>query len=498
MKGLLRSLSLCISLCVLMAFPGFTASAEEALTAVDSGVKADIRFENGSGDYHNKTVSIDGSNPFGNDQDITVQSIEAHSAGRAGNTPPVAELRYIILNPESYVNGRISTKTQIAWLWSYNGENFTYDPDGDAITDMFIGGIPSDSIIASLDGNIGFVTRFPNAGQYKMTYYVKDARGAVSNMFEILINIEAEGNTRPVCVASYSPSGTVTTTTPVIIDWKNSYDADPGDSITDVRGQVYKDQSYQAANISQYLLGIDAANQRLSLQFRETGAYEVYFSVGDNHGAWSDWTSFTVDVVSSKPSMDIDFSYQEESDIPNNYDAYWLDYDNSLDEYNQTGASAEALLYKLATKAYPAGIPNKRIGPDVSITGTCKNPDGTPMAGATVKIQVPFNLGALGLNAETVTDSNGNFSYTIDGSSAYWKAIGLEIGDREHPLSGTLGTYAHLSDAGTLFITPTVLSITVGNATYREDVVITTGICRYRMVGGWILYPYGWERFTNP
>ncbi len=46
------------------------------------------------------------------------------------NHPPIAGLKYLILNSDSLLNGEITTQTQIAWLWSYNGEDFSYDPDG--------------------------------------------------------------------------------------------------------------------------------------------------------------------------------------------------------------------------------------------------------------------------------------------------------------------------------------------------------------------------------
>lgn len=50
------------------------------------------------------------------------------------NQPPIAGLKYLILNSDSLLDGQITTQTQIAWLWSYNGEDFSYDPDGDEIS----------------------------------------------------------------------------------------------------------------------------------------------------------------------------------------------------------------------------------------------------------------------------------------------------------------------------------------------------------------------------
>ena len=116
------------------------------------------------------------------------------------NTPPVAALQVVILNPESMVNGNFTTETQLAWLWAYNGELFTYDPDGDDIVDMKIGGISSDDIIGTLNGGIGFATQFSTAAQYILTFQVQDSRGAWSNVAQYAFEIEpADGNTRPVC-----------------------------------------------------------------------------------------------------------------------------------------------------------------------------------------------------------------------------------------------------------------------------------------------------------
>jgi len=121
------------------------------------------------------------------------------------NNPPIADLKYVILNPDSLINGNVTTKTQIGWLWSYNGQNFTYDPDGDAIVKKNIGGISNDSIIGTFKDGSGFVTQFTIAAQYIMTFQVEDARGALSNMFSIAISVEpADGNTRPVCNIQYS------------------------------------------------------------------------------------------------------------------------------------------------------------------------------------------------------------------------------------------------------------------------------------------------------
>ncbi len=106
------------------------------------------------------------------------------------NHAPIADLRYVILNPDTLTpEGYPTTATQIAWLWYYNGTSFTYDLDGDAIVDMRVGGIPSSSIISYATddtGNaIGFVTQIPTSGQYTMTFMCQDEHGLWSNILSV-------------------------------------------------------------------------------------------------------------------------------------------------------------------------------------------------------------------------------------------------------------------------------------------------------------------------
>lgn len=54
--------------------------------------------------------------------------VQQDTVAMDANQPPVAELQVSILNPESMIGGKFTTQTQIAWLWSYNGQDFTYDP----------------------------------------------------------------------------------------------------------------------------------------------------------------------------------------------------------------------------------------------------------------------------------------------------------------------------------------------------------------------------------
>lgn len=233
----------------------------------------------------------DKDNQFKSDDTFVPNSLPESST--ATNQPPIADLRYIIMNPDSLINGKISTSTQIAWVWSYNGTDYTYDPDGDEIVSRNVGGISQSDIVGMLVGDIGFVTQFSVAGEYVMTFQVTDAKGAKSNLYSIAITVEdTDGNTRPVCRLSYT--GTVQVLSPVTINWEDSYDADEGDSITDFRGIVYKDGVQR--DIKDYFVTGSLTSNSVKLLLPQVGTYEIWASVKDNHNAWSDWAIFNVEV----------------------------------------------------------------------------------------------------------------------------------------------------------------------------------------------------------
>ena len=172
---------------------------------------------------------------------IDAQTVSQDVSVMAENQAPVADLRVTVLNPDSMVNGNFTTETQIAWLWSYNGENFTYDPDGDAITNMSIGGISNSDLVGTLTGNIGFVTQFQTAAQYQLTFQVQDARGAWSNVAKYTFAIEpADGNTRPVCQIGITSNNLVPGQL-MMISWADSYDNDAGDTLTSVGSKIIAD-----------------------------------------------------------------------------------------------------------------------------------------------------------------------------------------------------------------------------------------------------------------
>ncbi|MCQ1530373.1 hypothetical protein [Lutispora saccharofermentans] len=129
-----------------------------------------------------------------------INSSQAVTVAEAVYNPPVADLRYAILNSSSLSpEGNFTTNTQIAWLWSYSGTDFTYDPDGDAIVSMEVGGIPSDSIIGYVNdssGNtIGFATQISTPGIYTMTFRCQDETGLWSNTWSQSFYIVSTNNT---------------------------------------------------------------------------------------------------------------------------------------------------------------------------------------------------------------------------------------------------------------------------------------------------------------
>lgn len=106
------------------------------------------------------------------------------------NHPPIADLQYLILNPESLKDNQVTKETQIAWLYSFDGTDFTYDPDGDTITGMYIGGIPQNAIIGELPGQ-GFVTQFSEPGTYTLLFQAEDEHGALSEIWGMNIRVVA-------------------------------------------------------------------------------------------------------------------------------------------------------------------------------------------------------------------------------------------------------------------------------------------------------------------
>lgn len=440
-------------------------------------------FENGTS-ASTKVITIPGNQKTGGGK-IEFDKGKPAKPTRADNIPPVAGLQYLIMNPDSLINGQITTNTQIAWLWSYNGQNFTYDPDGDAITNINIGGIPANSIIGSITGNIGYATQFSVSGQYVMTFQVQDARGALSNMLKIIINVEpADGNTRPTCAVTYNFTGAaLRQERPLVISWAQSSDADAGDSIADVKGLVYKDGSTEAVDIQKYLITLKPS--ALAVKMSATGRYEIWISVADTKGAWSDWAAFTVDVKSNTTKFsNMSLNTYIDNDIPEDYDAWWLDYEQSINLVWNSSPSPdpEWVLDQVKFKHYPNGVPHDRLWQDIKLTGRLTYLDGEAASNELVTISLPMTRGDE-IRDTFYTDANGNFTYTLL-SSNYWEKLGYRTGTNcTGDFTGKYTPYAHYSPYGMLFSYNTRFTASSGNAVWGKDVAATAGVTTVRIVG---------------
>ncbi|WP_459478642.1 hypothetical protein [Clostridium saccharoperbutylacetonicum] len=228
----------------------------------------------------------------------SVSSIETTTTTpSAVDVKPIAQLRYAILNPASLKNGQITTDTQIAWLWSYNGQNYTYDPNGYKITNVNIDGTPgvSDSIIGTLTGNIGFATQFKTPGQYILKFKCMNDHNVWSDEWSITISVEpTDNNTRPQCVLNYSAlSGN--TDTEFFFSWANSKDNDKNDSLKNVQSFVIVDGETHLL----YDYALIRGDNSCIVKFKDPGTYQIMVRVSDSHGAWSNWVGSDIVVTAS-------------------------------------------------------------------------------------------------------------------------------------------------------------------------------------------------------
>lgn len=404
------------------------------------------------------------------------------------NTPPVAALQVVILNPESMVNGNFTTETQLAWLWAYNGSLFTYDPDGDEITNMKIGGISSDDIIGIINGNIGFATQFSTAAQYILTFQVQDSRGAWSNVAQYAFQIEpADGNTRPVCRIGIS-SNKVTVNQLMMISWADSTDSDAGDSVIGANGVVIKEDVM--SNLANY--AVQVGTDYCVLSFAEAGSYEIRMRVCDSHNAWSNWVTFNIQVEGIKlTNVVIDGITDLESS-----QAYWVRQDQAKNcQVENSLAGANYLCENFGSKSFPYALPGKFVmDTKFSVSGRVVTESGSPIANTTVTIQMPI-LGDFGINKTITTDSNGYFSYNPS-SHQYWVDIGFYKSTSEVDLlhSGVADSqYIRYSySLGTEFVYPTNISITARGITYSESVICEIGYSRDPIIGNLVYINGEW------
>ncbi len=409
----------------------------------------------------------------------------------AANQPPVAELQVAILNPESMINGKFTTETQIAWLWSYNGQDFTYDPDGDEIADIRIGGISSSDIIGTLTGNIGFATQFKTATQYVLTFQVQDSQGAWSNIAQYAFSIEpADGNTRPICKIGYSTDNLVPNQV-MLISWANSTDSDSGDSITSVDSRIIKDGV--TTSLIDYLIQNNGDSCYIS--FPETGTYQIWLRVSDSHNAWSDWVIISVTVESVViTNVSVNGSYSS-----GNTASYWVDNYavKRVDQGQTSSEGVKALCEEFGSHDFPSALPSKQVfDSSFSVSGRALTASGSPVANTRVVIQMSLPFGK-GIYQTLLTDSNGYFSYNPT-SARFWVDAGynakesdvnfMMVGD----VSGQATQYIFFSSRGTSFFYPTSVTVSVGGQTYSEQVTCEVGYSSYQMIGNSICINGQW------
>lgn len=170
-----------------VAFAGTNNTGKETASMTD--LKIDVNTKNMKID---PITSLSGSDNktilHTNLANNAIKNSLLDSTATTTNTAPIAQLKNSVTNPESVTPlSYMTTDTQVLWLWSYNGQNFSYDPDGDAITNVEVGGIPSSAISSVTDQNgnmIGFATKFSTAGNYTMTFRCQDEHGLWSNTWK--------------------------------------------------------------------------------------------------------------------------------------------------------------------------------------------------------------------------------------------------------------------------------------------------------------------------
>lgn len=423
---------------------------------------------------------------------IDAQTVSQDVSVMAENQAPVADLRVTVLNPDSMVNGNFTTETQIAWLWSYNGENFTYDPDGDAITNMSIGGISNSDLVGTLTGNIGFVTQFQTAAQYQLTFQVQDARGAWSNVAKYTFAIEpADGNTRPVCQIGITSNNLVPGQL-MMISWADSYDNDAGDTLTSVGSKIIADDG-TVTTLNDHLVQNDGS--ACVIKFEETGTYEIWIRVCDSHNAWSNWFVFTVTVEDVDADITVSGQYEGATSR-----GYWVDnfYAKSIDSGAISQEDAIKLAEMCGSHNYPSALPDKMLfDSSMAVSGRITTESGTPIANTSVKIEMP--LGGRTFSKTVYTDSNGNFSYDPT-SGQFWVDAGF-YGDESNinfllvgDITGTHTQYIYFStDLGTSFFYPTTIRVSVGgHVVHSESVTCEIGYSQYPMIGNSICINGQW------
>lgn len=490
------TLAITMALCsniVCMATDNTVIDEAELTTASDSLLKIDdltngiLSINNGteviSLDHEMLTVNAIGS------VEVYVDQMQAISIAEdaAENTAPVAGLTYMIANPESLLNGKITTDTVIYWLWNDGTTEHTYDPDGDEIDGYFIDGV-NDFVTGNLTLGgkvVGFATAITVAAEYDLFFYVSDTKGAYSNIVHYTFSVEpADGNQRPICSATVSDASPLQEQK-VLFDWTASSDPD-NDQINGVRVRVYDPSGYYeyVTASSKYYVGM--ADNKLVLKFPELGSYQIWIALRDSKNAWSDWEIISINVIEACEFVDLTI----ESDDPNNTSTIgftWANYEQSVNYVNEGASNPETVLEAVRQSEVPAEFRGKTIlGTTWSVSGYIKSLSGKPLPNAKVSIIVPM----IGRNftTEVTTDATGYFTYACN-ADRWFRGWG-QIHDL-HTISGFTSTkwcrYGNYNTTTWMYDTTLYVKCDEAKQLQSFSVVATAGSSQHRVVGDkWI------------
>lgn len=386
-----------------------------------------LSFNNGKTTFE---LNAFASNPIETVADNSAENdadILATALSETENTPPVAELSYMVANQDTLIDGNFTTDTIIYWLWSNGTTDYTYDPNGDEITGRFLGGI-NEYVLGNVtigDKIVGFATKFDVAAQHELVYYVQDENGAYSNIVRYSFAVEpADGNKRPICLVSVDKANP-TVGQRVKFNWSRSYDPD-GESLSSVRVRVYDSEGNMeiVSASSKYYVGMSGSY--IQLKFGKIGKYTIRIEVSDTNNNWSNWHSSSITVKEAVLLKNVTLT-SEDYDIDKGFK--WGDYSQSVEYANEGTYSPEEIFAMTTADRKPACFGNNKVlGVNWTISGYVVTESGLPVANEKVIITVP--MPEQPFKKEIFTDSEGYFTYTSNKVSWYkiWRDEDTKIG----------------------------------------------------------------------